>query len=98
MGSNIFPHTQSADSEPDSDGTDGSGTPTLDSELHPGWSWAQPEHIPTPTYWPAGLALGVTLLLWGLITSVVLAGIGLAVFGIALGGWIGEMRNEHREQ
>ncbi|MFL5731700.1 MAG: hypothetical protein ACJ78Q_00750 [Chloroflexia bacterium] len=72
-------------------------TPTLDAELHTGWSWAQPEHIPLPTYWPAGLALGVTLLLWGLITSPLLTIIGLIVFATSLAGWIGELRNEHRQ-
>ena len=30
--------------------------PTLDTELHPGWNWAKPEHIPEPTYWPVALA------------------------------------------
>ena len=97
MGSHIFPHTQTSYYDKDGNPPGDNPPPTLDPDLHPGWSWAQPEHIPAITYWPAALALGVTLLLWGLITSLLLTVIGLIVFGIALAGWIGDMRNEHRE-
>jgi hypothetical protein len=63
-------------------------------ELRPGWSRPKPEHVPNPTYWPAVLALGVTFLVWGLITSYVISAVGLALFGLALGGWIWEMRHD----
>jgi hypothetical protein len=98
MGRGTFPPRQTDYSGRGADGLEGDKPATLDTELHPGWSWAQPEHIPTPTYWPAALALGITLLLWGLITSPLLVGIGLIVFVLALAGWIGEMRNENRQQ
>ena len=62
-------------------------------ELQPGWSRPKPEHVPHPTYWPAVLALGVTFLAWGLITSYVISAVGLVLFGLALGGWIWEMRH-----
>lgn len=62
-------------------------------ELRPGWSRPKPEHVPHPTYWPAVLALGVTFLAWGLITSYVISAVGLVLFGLALGGWIWEMRH-----
>ncbi len=63
----------------------------------PGWSTPKPERIPRPTTWPAGLALGVALVGWGLLTSLVLLGIGTAVFIVALGGWIGDIRHEDDE-
>lgn len=52
-------------------------------------------HLPSPTYWPAFLALGITLLAWSLITSWVLAVVGILVIFAALGGWIGDLLNEH---
>jgi hypothetical protein len=59
-----------------------------------GWNRPKPDHIPRPTAWPAGLALGVTFLLWGIVTSLVVVAIGLALFAVSLTGWIGEIRNE----
>src|SRR3954453_2793930 len=82
MGRNIFPHTNTGYYDKDGNPTGEDRPPTLDPELHPGWGWAKPEHIPAVTYWPAALALGITLLFWGLITSFLLAIIGLIVFGI----------------
>lgn len=52
------------------------------------------ERLARPTYWPAGIAFGITLLAWGTITSFVLIGAGLAVFVVSLIGWIGELRDE----
>ncbi len=64
-------------------------------ELRPGWH--VPEHLdlPPPTYWPAALAFGITLLAWGLITSYIIIGIGLIIVVVALAGWIGELLHEH---
>ena len=62
-------------------------------ELRPGWSRPKPEHVPHPTYWPSVLALGVTFLVWGLITSYVISVVGLLLFAIALSGWIWELRH-----
>ena len=61
------------------------------------WSDARPETIPRPSFWPAGLAFGLTFSIWGLITSLVLVLVGLAVVTASLGGWIGEMRREGHE-
>jgi len=58
------------------------------------WSEALPEQIPRPTAWPAAAAFGLTFLLWGIITSPVLLGIGLALFSASVLGWIGEIRHE----
>jgi hypothetical protein len=65
------------------------------SEPRPGWNKPKPDLIPRPTAWPAALALGVTLLAWGLITSPVVLGVGVALFAVSLAGWIGEIRHEH---
>jgi hypothetical protein len=58
------------------------------------WNMPKPAMIPRPTYWPAGLALGITFLLWGIVTSLVVVAVGAAVFIVSLAGWIGEMRHE----
>jgi hypothetical protein len=64
-------------------------------ELRPGWSRLDHIELPKPTYWPAVLALGITFLVWGLVTSVLLSGIGLILFALALAGWIGDLRHGH---
>lgn len=45
-------------------------------------------HAPGPTYAPFMLALGCTMLFWGLTTSVVMSIGGLAIFAWAMGLWI----------
>ncbi len=55
---------------------------------------AKPEKLPEPTFWPITLAVGVVFLFWGLITSLIISGLGLVVVGIAIAGWIGELANE----
>jgi len=59
--------------------------------------WRHPDHsgLPQPTYWPAVLALGITFLAWGIVTSLVISGVGLVLFALALAGWIGELRHGH---
>jgi hypothetical protein len=47
--------------------------------------------IPESTAWPIVLALGITLLGAGLVTSLVLSAVGAVLFVSALGGWIGQM-------
>ena len=43
---------------------------------------------------PVVLALGTIMSLWGLVSSWLLSGVGLLLFAIALGGWIGDIRHE----
>jgi hypothetical protein len=62
--------------------------------MREGWNTPQPEHVPRPTSWPAGMALGITLLGWGIIASPILLGMGLLVFVASLVGWIGEIRHD----
>ncbi|HVW20229.1 MAG TPA: hypothetical protein VHC86_03360 [Opitutaceae bacterium] len=51
-------------------------------------------HLPRPTFWPAGLALAITFLLWGLIASRVVLVVGVGLFASSLAGWIKDIRNE----
>ena len=63
----------------------------------PGWSLPKPEHLAGPTYWPAVMALGITMMLWGVVTAVLISLAGLALFVLALAGWIGELLHENPE-
>jgi hypothetical protein len=53
-------------------------------------------HLPPPTFWPAGLALGVTLIFWSLITSWVVLMMGGWLFIVSLVGWIRDIRHERK--
>lgn len=74
--------------------------------IPPGWHKPLPERLPGPGYWPAIMGLGITFMLWGLAvgfnevvsTIIILFFIGLVLFLIALGGWIGDLRNERKDQ
>jgi len=68
--------------------------PTDSSDRGSGWIVPRPETLPAPTYWPVVLALGTIMSLWGLVSSWLLSGVGLLLFAIALGGWIGDIRHE----
>ena len=48
--------------------------------------------LPSPTITPAIVALGITLLAAGLVTTLALTLVGLLVFAVGLGGWIQELR------
>jgi hypothetical protein len=61
-------------------------------------NWTRLPHgrLPHPTYFPAGLAMGVTFFFWGLITSWVVMLVGGVLFAASLAGWITEIRNERK--
>ncbi|HUZ08280.1 MAG TPA: hypothetical protein VMV89_12440 [Candidatus Paceibacterota bacterium] len=63
-------------------------------ESHPGWTVLPPEKSPEPGVWPVTLALAITLLVWGLVTSLIITGVGLALFAVAMAGWIRDVRHE----
>jgi hypothetical protein len=65
-------------------------------DSHPDWEPLPPEHLPRPTYFPAGLAMGITFLFWGLITSWVILAVGVALFSACLAGWVTEIRYERK--
>jgi hypothetical protein len=62
---------------------------------HPDWERLPPAHLPRPTYWPVVLAFGIVLLAWGVVTTLAITVIGLVLFALGLGGWIGELRHGH---
>jgi hypothetical protein len=66
-------------------------------ELRPGWNVPQPKELPEPSAWPAALALGITFLLWGLVTTLIITGMGVALFALALAGWIRDIRHERNK-
>jgi len=71
-----------------------------------GWHKPLPESLPKPGYWPMFMGLGITFILWSLAvgfnevvsTIIILAFIGLILFVISLVGWIGDLRDERRDQ
>jgi len=63
-------------------------------ELPSEWTVLPPEPLPEPTIWPAALALGITFLVWGFVTSLIITGAGGLLFAVALAGWIRDIRHE----
>ena len=61
-----------------------------------GWVKLPVEHLPQATFWPAGLALAITFIFWGLISSWVVLGVGVALFVASMGGWISDLRHERK--
>jgi hypothetical protein len=55
------------------------------------------EHAPTPSAWPATLALGVTLVAAGVVMSPLLIAAGALVAATALAGWVSEALAEAEE-
>ncbi len=60
---------------------------------HPDWETLPTAHLPRPTYWPVVLAVGVMFLAWGIVTTIIISIIGVALLALGLGGWIGELRH-----
>ncbi len=69
--------------------------PAVLSPDHPDWETLPPTHLPRPTYWPVVLAVGVMFLAWGIVTTIAISIIGVALIALGLGGWIGELRHDH---
>ncbi|HEY9793869.1 MAG TPA: cytochrome c oxidase subunit 4 [Candidatus Obscuribacterales bacterium] len=53
-----------------------------------------PERIPPPTVWPVTLALGITLLCFGIVTSWVMSAAGLIFFVLGVVGWFEDLRKD----
>jgi len=66
------------------------GAQTRDDETA-GWSTPLPEKIPSPTYAPVFLALGITFLLFGLVSSYVFSAAGLILMAVSISKWVGEL-------
>jgi hypothetical protein len=71
---------------------------SADANERPGWSKAAPAQLPEPSFWPAGLALGIALLAVGPALQYTVAWLFLSAGGLlclcSLGGWISEIRKE----
>ena len=51
-------------------------------------------HLPSPSVWPATIGFGVTLIMFGIPTSLYFSVVGLIVMVVGLVGWIQELRHE----
>jgi hypothetical protein len=71
--------------------------PNREANMRPGWHSPRPQAIPRPTYCPAVMALGIVFLLWGVVTTFWISGVGMVLFALALAMWIRELRHEHRQ-
>ena len=52
----------------------------------------KPEEIEEKSIWPLLLALGITLMLAGIVSSLVVTGVGIILLLFSLGGWAQENR------
>jgi hypothetical protein len=50
-------------------------------------------HLPSPSIWPVTIGLGVTLMAFGVPTSLYLSAVGAIMVGLGLRGWIQELRH-----
>jgi hypothetical protein len=55
------------------------------------WVEALPEKVPEATFAPAFLALGITFLLFGIVSSYVFSAAGLMLMVWSIAKWIGEL-------
>ena len=56
-----------------------------------------PRPAPEPTYAPFMLALGVTMLFWGLVTSPVMSSGGFVIFVWALWMWVRDIAQDWKK-
>jgi hypothetical protein len=54
-------------------------------------------HLPPPSIWPVVLAVGIALLLTGLIINLVIVIIGAVVSVAAIAFWVRDARREFRQ-
>ncbi len=66
------------------------------SSLPPGYSAPFPERLPNPTALPAIFAFAATLVVWGLISSLLVSLIGGIVLVYSLLQWVGEIWHDAR--
>jgi len=67
------------------------GGPQTAGEQDGQWSTPLPEKIPPPTYAPVFLALGITFLLFGVLSSYVFSAAGLVLMAVSISKWVGEL-------
>jgi cytochrome c oxidase subunit I len=54
-------------------------------------------HLPSPSYWPIVLAIGITLIAGGVIWGIAISIIGIIVLLISIAGWALENRAVDQE-
>lgn len=59
---------------------------------------AEPQILPTPTFWPFVMAVGLTFLLWWIVASWIVGVVGFCLFVVGLYGWIQELRKEENQE
>jgi hypothetical protein len=62
------------------------------------WKPALPAQVPEATFAPAFLALGITFLLFGIVTSYIFSAAGLILMVWSVSKWIGELLHGEAEQ
>jgi len=62
------------------------------------WVEALPEKVPEATFAPAFLALGITFLLFGIVSSYVFSAAGLVLMVWSIGKWIGELLRSDKSE
>jgi hypothetical protein len=67
------------------------GSPRTNESGTPQWNEALPEKIAGSTYAPAFLALGITFLLFGIVSSDVFSAAGAVLMAWSLTKWVGEL-------
>ena len=72
------------------------GEPARRDEGRPGDTAEHGEaiHLPGPSIWPLVVGVAVTLLAFGVVTSLVFTVVGALLLAWALAGWIGELRHD----
>ncbi|MCB0102138.1 MAG: cytochrome c oxidase subunit 4 [Anaerolineales bacterium] len=55
-------------------------------------------HLPSPSFWPITLALGLTLIAIGVVSSFIVSIVGVIVLLIAIAGWTMENRADGMEE
>lgn len=53
----------------------------------------QPEHLPQPSMWPVTVGGGVTLIAFGIATSLALSVLGAALLFWGIVRWVQELRH-----
>jgi hypothetical protein len=51
------------------------------------------EHLPPPSVWPATVGAAVSLMAFGVATSLALSALGVLLLAIGLFGWIQDLRH-----
>lgn len=79
------PRSANGHVSPPSSGAARVGLQPAETALPPG------VHLPHPSIWPMVLGAGLSLMLFGVVTSYAFIAIGLVLILGAVGGWIGDL-------